>query len=237
MSICLIIARYKEDISWLKNYKNFKIIIYNKGPIIKDKEFKEIINLKNLGRESHTWLHHIINNYHNLDDDNIFLQGKIDDLNCMAYQNPNDYLRDLKKQGFSASRLGLLGPFHWQWHVGIEKSKKYKNQWENSEISRSKIGFRKFAKDLFPEIPLFVSTSYGGCFAVKKELIKKYDIKFYENLLNILNKHSNPIEGHYLERLWCYMFNKNKSLHKAFYDVILTKIERINIKIPLPHKY
>ena len=43
MSICLIVARYKEDISWLKNYKNFKIIIYNKGPEIKDREFKEII--------------------------------------------------------------------------------------------------------------------------------------------------------------------------------------------------
>lgn len=232
MSKCLIIARYKEDISWLKPYKQFNIVIYNKGPVIKDKEFKTI-NLKNVGRESHTWLHHIVSNYFNLDDINIFLQGKIDDLNCMAFKNPYDYLKELDKYGFSTSRLGLLGPLHWQWHVGIEKNKKYKNQWENFEISRSKIGFRKFATDLFPEIPLLVATSYGGCFAVKKELIRNYDINFYKNLLNIVKDHPNPIEGHYLERLWCYMFLKNTRLNKAFFDVLQTKIERFNSKVSL----
>ena len=37
------------------------------------------------------------------------------------------------------------------------------------KISKSKIGFRNFAKELFQEIPIFVPTSYGGCFALKKE--------------------------------------------------------------------
>ena len=95
-------------------------------------------------------------------------------------------------------------------------------------ISRSKIGFRKFAKELFPEIPIFVPTSYGGCFAIKKELIKKYDKDFYLNLLEILSKNKNPIEGHYMERLWCYMFTK-EIIKKAILDVIKTKIERSKI--------
>ena len=145
----LIIARYNEDLEWLKKYKDFKITVYNKGESLSDNKFFKVINLENKGRESHTWLYHIVNNYYNLNEINIFLQGKIDDLNCMAYKNPNDYLKKINKYGFSVSRYGLLGPFHWDWNVKINKDIRYKKQWENNEISRSKIGFRNFAKNYF----------------------------------------------------------------------------------------
>ena len=85
---------------------------------------------------------------------------------------------------------------------------------------------RKYAKSFFPKIPLFVATSYGGCFAVKKDLILNYDLKFYKDLLNTIQMHKNPIEGHYLERLWCYMFTGNKLLYKSIKDVLYTKFER-----------
>ncbi len=226
MSNCLIISRYDEDISWLSSYETFNLYIYNKGSRIKNSEFKNIINLKNVGRESHTWLYHIVNNYNKLDDINIFLQGRIDDLGCMAFQNPNYYLREINQIGFAASRYGVLSPFHWKYNVGIEKNKKYKDKWDNGEISRSQIGFRNFAKKLFPDIPLFIATNYGGCFAVKKEVIKQYSLDFYSELLDILSMHKNPIEGHYMERLWCYIFTKNILLNSAIKDVVKTKIER-----------
>ena len=226
MNKCLIIARYNEDLSWLEEFKDFKIIVYNKGAELSGDLIYEVINLENKGRESHTWLHHIVKNYNNLNEINVFLQGKIDDLNCMAYKNPNDYLKKINKYGFKASRYGLLGPFHWDWNVNIDKDIKYKTQWENNEISRSNIGFRKFSKNLFPNIPLFVATSYSGCFAVKKEIIQQHNLSFYKDLLDILSQNQNPIEGHYMERLWCYMFTKNKPLIKSIFDVIHTKIER-----------
>ena len=231
MDKALIISRYNEDIKWLKKHKDFKITIYNKGERLVDDPSFEIINLENKGRESHTWLYHIIKNYYELNEINIFLQGKINDLNCMAYKNPNDYLKTIDQYGFVSSRYGMLGPYHWDWNVNIDKDIKYKKQWENNEISRSNIGFRKFSKKLFPNIPLFVATSYSGCFAVKKELIMQHNIIFYEELLEILSKNRNPIEGHYMERLWCYIFTKNKLLIKSFFDVIHTKIERNVFKI------
>ena len=143
----------------------------------------------------------------------------------MAYKNPKEYIPNVKKYGYSASRYGLLGPLHWGWHVGIEKNTKYTDAWQSNAITRSEIGFRAFSKNLFPEIPYLVSTSYGGCFAVNKELILRYDLNFYTRLLNILSKNKNPIEGHYMERLWCYMFTKNKLFFKSIKDVFYTKIE------------
>lgn len=69
----IIIARYKEDLSWLKKInKNIKVTVYNKGPGDINIPF---IKLPNIGRESHTYLYHIINNYNNLADITIFAQG------------------------------------------------------------------------------------------------------------------------------------------------------------------
>ncbi len=229
MDKSLIIARYNENINWLKNYKDFQIIIYNKGDKLFESEYFKIINLENLGRESHTWLYHIVNNYNNLNSINIFLQGKLEDLNCMAYLNPNSYIKKINKYGFSVKRYGLLGPMHWDWNVGVDKDNRYKIQWLNNEITKSKLGFRSFSKKLFPEIPLFVATSYSGCFAVKKENILMNDINFYKELLTILGKSKNPIEGHYMERLWCYIFTRNRPLLESCLDVIKTKIERFKI--------
>ena len=227
MDVCLIISRFDEDLDWLKKYSNYKVIIYNKGNEINYDYFKNIIKLENVGRESHTWLHHIVSNYNNLNEINIFLQGRIDDLGCMVYKDLEQYIRKIDRFGFSASRYGLLGPLHWSRNVGIENDKRYKKAWINKEISRSEIGFRKFSKNILPDIPYFVSTSYGGCFAVKKEKIYRHNIEFYKYLLNILNKNKNPIEGHYLERLWCYIFTKNATIYQSYFDILLTKFEKL----------
>ena len=133
MDKCLIIARYNENLDWLTKFNDFKILVYNKCEDLEQNSNFKVLKLENLGRESHTWLTHIVYNYNNLNDINIFLQGKIDDLNCMVHTNPNDYLDNLEKYGFSVARFGLLGPFHWKWNVGVDKDKRYKKQWLNYE--------------------------------------------------------------------------------------------------------
>jgi hypothetical protein len=64
----VVIAKYKEDISWSKSL----------NPIIYDKSESPIegsIPLPNIGREGHTFLHHIVENYDNLPEYTVFLQG------------------------------------------------------------------------------------------------------------------------------------------------------------------
>jgi len=71
----IVVARYNENLDWLKEIKmskEIKITVYNKGANDIDIPF---IPLPNIGRESHTYLYHIINNYDNLADQTIFCQG------------------------------------------------------------------------------------------------------------------------------------------------------------------
>jgi hypothetical protein len=70
MSIRFVIAKYREDISWTKQLLH-KVLIYDKS----DTPIEGSIPLKNVGREAETFLYHIINNYNNLDDVTVFLQG------------------------------------------------------------------------------------------------------------------------------------------------------------------
>ena len=69
----IVVARYKEDIEWLLPY-NDCITVYNKG-LTDIYGFKTVINLKNIGREGHTYLNHIIKEYDNLSNRVTFLQG------------------------------------------------------------------------------------------------------------------------------------------------------------------
>ena len=58
----IVVARYKENLDWLKKIKkskDIKITVYNKGLPDIDIPF---IQLPNTGRESGTYLYHIINN-------------------------------------------------------------------------------------------------------------------------------------------------------------------------------
>ncbi len=227
MKTSVIISRFNENLDWINKINlDFNFIIYNKGDEIEMSKKFRLIEINNVGRESHTWLHHICENYDDISDNNIFLQGRIDDLGCMAYSDISKYLINLEKNGFKASRLGLLSPFHWKDNLSIDNDIRYKDAWDKNKIAKNPLGFRKYSRQFFPQIPIVVPTSYGGCFAVTKKAIHKYPKDFYIGILNTVNKHSHPIEAHFLERLWCYMFSENKFLIKAFFDVIKTKIER-----------
>lgn len=77
MDYHVIIAKYKEDISWLEEMDKSHIYLYDKGytennPIT---GFAHYEQRPNVGRESETYLYHIIKNYDNLPEYLIFIQG------------------------------------------------------------------------------------------------------------------------------------------------------------------
>jgi hypothetical protein len=70
----LVVARYTEDVRWVSAYNDIAVI-YNKGRPNITANVDNIIELENIGREGHTYLHHITENYGRLKDRIIFLQG------------------------------------------------------------------------------------------------------------------------------------------------------------------
>jgi hypothetical protein len=102
----IVVARYNENLDWLKKIKkskDIKITVYNKG---KDDINVPFIPLPNIGRESHTYLYHIINNYDNLADQTIFCQGDT------IFHSP-DFLDLINKYRKKFEPVQPLSAFYW----------------------------------------------------------------------------------------------------------------------------
>jgi len=78
MRVVLLIARYREDLSWVEDVPAvFEVVIVNKGnefPQIRRDNLR-IIRAMNIGRESETYVNYIVRNYEDLPDRIIFTQG------------------------------------------------------------------------------------------------------------------------------------------------------------------
>ena len=68
----LVISRFNENLDWTKLIKTWDKLIFNKGDNIEE---LNAIPLNNVGREAHTYLHYIVENYYNLPQYVGFLQG------------------------------------------------------------------------------------------------------------------------------------------------------------------
>lgn len=72
----IVVAKYKENVSWLHEFSPDQYVIYNKG----DRNHgapsnAQIIPRKNVGREAETFLYHILANYDNLSEFLVVVQG------------------------------------------------------------------------------------------------------------------------------------------------------------------
>ena len=77
----IVVAHFNESLDWLSSYADF-VSLYSKDQVpTNTSAYREAKKLPNWGRESHTYLHHILYNYDNLADVTLFLQGNIHDIN------------------------------------------------------------------------------------------------------------------------------------------------------------
>lgn len=202
MSYKIIVARYNENIEWLLPEMD-NCIIYNKGPLL---NLQNEICLENVGRESETYLHYIIENYDNLPDILICTQADIKD-----HRGSNDigHLICMKTE---ALHYGKSTPYvhskseelpWWQPNFNLISGQVVQQNYYNNEQTIFRDWFEKFI-DVYPE-PIVIYTN--GIFAVKKELVLSKPLQYYKELIKQVNHHINPTEGHYFERSWYYIFS------------------------------
>ena len=204
MSLQIVVARFNENISWL-NDKQTDIVIYNKGRVAVN-----TIALPNVGREAHTYLYHIVNNYYTLADITVFTQAKIDD---HGYSHNVDILKNLaenaKDKGYSLNmKFFKRGTDYMDPDFNLQIRHLLIYIYNVREESVDKIVFIDwFKKYINPQYPDELTVYLNAIFAVSKEKIHTRPKEFYENLLTQVSNENAPIEAHFLERSWYYIFN------------------------------
>jgi hypothetical protein len=201
----IVVARYNEDIKWLLPYKEITTI-YNKGDYNPLLHKFNVIYLNNVGRESHTYLYHIIENYDNLADKTIFFQGNLSDhsekvLDIEDYFQNDSFIGKIDKYDMNKLKEEIT-------HFG-----KYKKDLKIGNLRKSNYLPYNWLVEVvgldIDKILIETNVVWNANFSVSKELIKSKPIEFYQNIIRFINNHPNPEEGHFLERSWYLIFHSN----------------------------
>lgn len=219
----IIVSRFNEDLSWTQEvpFNLFQYIVYNKGNndnFIKT-NVKQVINITNVGRESHTYLYHIIENYDKLSNIMVFFPGS---LNLEYKKNKAKLvLNNIIKSNFYIAYLA--GHYHQNIKESFKdfildnwKSTDKQNLLLNNELALQKSKIRPYGKwytYFFGNIQAHWSTMCG-IFSIDKRDIIQHPIEYYQTLIQTVNTHSNPETGHYIERSWCAIFYPLKHTNK-----------------------
>lgn len=190
-----IIAKYKEDTSWIGDLSPlWEIALYSKNPEETD---KTATPLPNIGHEAHTYLHYIVAHYDSLPDEMTFLQGgALDHAPQLLIQLSNpDILPDYIELSTHAIVFNDLARPHLI-----------------NPITNNGLDFRSFYKFLYQEpCPKLFCCRANALFFVRKSKILRRPKTFYENALNLFTSQSEKhvIEAHFFERLWHRTFDES----------------------------
>ncbi|KAL8708481.1 MAG: hypothetical protein Q9220_006639 [cf. Caloplaca sp. 1 TL-2023] len=221
----IVVAHYNEDLSWLKEY-SAECCVYSKGGTKNAPQHPfTFTTLPNIGREGHTFLFHIAENYDALADVTLFVQGRIDDHVDISLADMKARSLDTatgQVQTFPFRELELFD--HWE-GIPWEKYPCWK-RWSSMATHNMKETPLELFQQYISEsdrVPAAVGFAPGAIFAVRKETVQQHSQAFYERLLNKMflgeMAHVNPETGHYMERFWLAMFNPGEYVQWTTSDI------------------
>ena len=210
----VVVARYEEDISWVKNIPEnlyTRIIIYNKGGEAEfDLPKSTVQALPNFGRESHTYLHHVIQNYDSLGDITLFLPGSAWTRGDKQERVKRlvEYLKDHRTSIIIGHKDDQMINDTYNFSIDTWTVTNTENRLKNPDSSLIPSLDRPlrnwFEKRFKGESMNCVS--FTGIIAVSRDDIRKRSKEFYEELYKE-HAHTNPEVVHYSERVWKNIFS------------------------------
>lgn len=228
----LVVARYQESLDWLEEqFPSFRrIYVYNKGPpegmnIPKHLLSRvRILQLENVGRCDHTYLHHILTTYDDLADVTVFLPGS-----CDLKHKHKTCLSSIR-HGRTSLKYDLRRPDQFS-----KVSKFSLTTYNARHPSNGKVAnvhganklklcpqrpFGKWFRHVFGNTPIRTVTYYG-IFAVSREDIQRRPRDLYALLIRYVDDHPNPEAGHYLERVWGMLFMEPQLRFRDNADILI----------------
>jgi hypothetical protein len=228
----LIVSNHaNHDLEWIKMSYDYgfspkNTIIYDRTP--EDFPNKSSINhlgkvikTSNVGSNPHDIGKYIVNNYENLPEQMIFVKGNLLE---KGYSTKERFIYALKSNWFvpidrgplreKINEFPLLCNDNWfsfpiEWEFNHQTCGDIANLHETKVYPRIK-NFKDFLKDLFVieenEFPTYISFAPGANYAVPKNCILKYNKNLYKKIMFYTNYHNNPLEAHWFERVFQYMW-------------------------------
>lgn len=212
----IIVSRYSENVDWLKDY-DFDYIIYNKGPKLEGGF--NVKDVENIGNNQRDIFQFIVENYDDLPDTMIFVQGT-------PFDHCNREKFDLVLNNTEFTPLESYG------HIPINGSQKLdfdggymeiNNSWyisAHNQTHSQTCMFSSFDDFMYKTFSNYESSNWnrftpGSQYLITKKIAKHYPKKFWEYLMNILNKNSMT-EGHIIERALLMIFRCKLELRDEF---------------------
>jgi len=204
-----VLSRHKEKENPDKENRlrglGYDVIVFNKH------EGENL--LPNVGRESQTYIHYILKNYHDLPDEVLFSQYNIGDHGGRHFFNKNkgDYKEEI---GFLHSTLfDFVGWAPNPLDSSISRMR-------GKPIDYTSFFHRFFGRCDYELINKLISTgrSTNGVFRLSKKAIHRHGISFYEELNKILSHDKDPLEGYLAEQTWKFLFTDYGSIDDSKYS-------------------
>ena len=197
-----VVARYREDVSWTQGIPN--VIIYNKGDAL-DPSYNSI-PLPNVGREGHSYYHHIYTHYDNLADYTVFVQAD-------PFDHCPDLLEQLQRIRTSTCKFVPFQYFcHWivetrlsgcRHHPGLPMMDIYNRLFSDMDKA---VHRRVFVEEEATR-DLIYTFGAGAQFIVSRQRIHQHPRHFYKAIVEMLESGVCPIEGYVIERFHPLIFN------------------------------
>lgn len=185
METHVVISRFNESVEWVNRIK-YPYTIYNKG----DNNINlPNINLPNVGRESGSYIYHIIKNYSNLPDFLILLQA-----------NPFEHCKELfsRIDSFDFNKITLLTDSELPNDLYVVPD----DHREGVRLIVEKLNLQEYLKN-YESVQY--NYSFGSQWIVPKKYIVNKSLNFWEDLYEIHQKIF--VSAWVLERMFLHIFN------------------------------
>ncbi len=192
----LVVARHSEDLAWLRRVpRAITITVYDKLG-----DHPQAITLPNIGREAHTYLHHLTEKHHNLADITVFVQG-----------HPFDHAPDLHKVLRSLAEGSFAVPdFHWLGFLADTDDSRGRRlfvPWSKNP-ERHELPLDDFHQQIFGKAgPDNYRFFVGAQFIVTRDTAHRRNRAFYDRARDLAASH--PLAPHCFERCWDRLFAAN----------------------------
>lgn len=201
MTTELVVARYTEDVGWVRDVMPLfdRVTIYNKSgkPLSSPHPKAIVVPLPNVGRESHTYAHHFEERWDDLCDYVVCCQGGFED-----HMSRADFEAMARGHGQSVAR-GLDVPWGSSMMAALQwtPDKNYAPQrMQPANMTLAQYFLTHVADDLVPGPQL--QWWIGAIFRVAACDVRRHPRERYGAIKRSLAVGSNPEAGHYMERFW-----------------------------------